>query len=507
MPDESGNKQQLSRPERSDSTAIPSAPIYNERGVIAENYHDLQGLGILEAARLKYFLPKASPESTVRALFQGVEIALFNLNDLLGRASKDLSDGAISSAVVKMFWARSFHRAITSLSLVPNRLGCLNNSPSSAEGALKIAESPAYQEYLRVLRRLDRSLLSAIDSGHVRLKETLAERSLEDPEFNLIHLVRLCNHESTIWEANLTAVPTGGVVPSYEEFVGSESMREAVYERVLKGDTYFTQFRGLHQIPETLGEEANNHCEMAILALRANSLCVAIEHLTTANILAETLSTMLAPMADSLATSDYHEIRENLGLTSGSHSVCLHYHLFTDLFDQLADALSIRLIGRPASRGDERTLAETVRQIDSERHKDSQSWFLHHLITQCLTLRVHVFQWRDEHLNMPRNNLGGGSTKSLTGSSNAVRAVRQMRASARTKDTMRFMMHGRGLAASPSNAFVGELSLYLDSDESLDHRILGMTGEITQERFRDVQERLGTFASRCPFTPPPRREV
>ena len=29
-------------------------------------------------------------------------------------------------------------------------------------------------------------------------------------------------------------------------------MREAVYDRVLTGDTYFTQFRGLHQIPETL---------------------------------------------------------------------------------------------------------------------------------------------------------------------------------------------------------------------------------------------------------------
>ena len=43
---------------------VSDGPTYNERGVIAENYYDLQGLGVLSAARQAYALPKGSPEST-----------------------------------------------------------------------------------------------------------------------------------------------------------------------------------------------------------------------------------------------------------------------------------------------------------------------------------------------------------------------------------------------------------------------------------------------------------
>ena len=68
------------RPDRQD-------PVFNDRGVIAENYHELQGLGVLAAARRSHPLPKASAESTLRAVFQAVEIALLNLADVVGRAA------------------------------------------------------------------------------------------------------------------------------------------------------------------------------------------------------------------------------------------------------------------------------------------------------------------------------------------------------------------------------------------------------------------------------------
>ena len=69
----------------------------NERGVIAESYHELQGLATLAAARATYPLPKASPESTLRAIFQAAEIALLNLADLLARATGDLRRGRMAA--------------------------------------------------------------------------------------------------------------------------------------------------------------------------------------------------------------------------------------------------------------------------------------------------------------------------------------------------------------------------------------------------------------------------
>src|SRR4030095_6219321 len=109
--------------ERSPAAAALSAiPGRNERGIIAESYSDLQALGILKRAREKYPLPKASAESTVRAIFQSVEIVLLKRADIMKRARSDLERGVASSATVKMFWARAFHRLLTRLSLMPHQL-------------------------------------------------------------------------------------------------------------------------------------------------------------------------------------------------------------------------------------------------------------------------------------------------------------------------------------------------------------------------------------------------
>jgi tryptophan 2,3-dioxygenase len=481
-------------------------PVYNERGVIAENYYDLQGLGVLDAAREVYPLPKATGESTLRAVFQSVEIALVNLNDIMGRATADLERGAIGSATVKMFWARGFHRVLTRLSLLPLQLAFMYEDYDS-DGVLRIKDSPGFTNYLETLLRFDQVMRQLIKSGDFQMDTALAEKSLESAEFNLVHLIRLCNHESTIWERNLAEVHVPAPVPSYAEFVVAQGMRDAVYDRVLKGDTYFTQFRGLHQIPETLGEEINDRCERAILSIRSSDLQEAVAHLNCINILLEGVIAPLPPMADNLATSDYHDIRENLGLTSGSHSICLRFSMFTDLYTQLTEELTQHVVGRPAKECAEKEVEEAYRRVDSTRFEDSTSWLLHTLVNECLRFRSYIFQWRDEHLHMPRNNLGGESTKSLTGSPDAVKAVKHMRDSARAKDPMLPVLHARGLANEQSLTAMGELTQYLESESSLDNQILAATGHVTQNRFHDVQERLGFFANRCPFSPPPKRKV
>ncbi len=480
--------------------------MFNERGVIAEQYRDLQGLPVLDAARQAYPLPNASAASTMQAVFQAVEIAILNLSDVLRRAVSDLEESSIARAAVKVSWARGFHRVLLRLSTMPSQFG-LVCAGSAAQGRLHISESPAFNEYLAVLADFDAAVLAHVDAGTLDLPGVLADASLDNPLFTFIHLSRVSNHDSTIWETNLADVPVSAVVPSYERFVVTQGLRDAVYDRVLTGDTYFTQFRGLHQIPEILGNEANDHIEQAIRDIRAGQLPAAIAHLQCVTVMMDGMLASLPPMADNLATSDYHEIRENLGLTSGSHSVCLRFHMFTDLYHQLAEAVQGHLTGITAGGSEPHSVADAVRRVDEARFDDARAWQCHQLINNALVVRNGIFQWREQHLHLPRNNLGGGYTKSLTGSPDAVVAVRKMRQSARASDPMLPLAQARGLVGEPRADAPQKLHAYLESDTSLDSRTLQCTGDITQRRFVEVQQRLGFFANRCPFVAPPRRHV
>jgi hypothetical protein len=458
--------------------------VHNERGVIAERYSELQGLPVLEAARAIHPLPPASPASTVRAVFQSCEIALLNLADLMRRAAADVLDGRVGAARVKLAWAVGFHRVLVRLSLMPQQLA--TRQSAARAGRLGIAESPAFGEYVDALGAFDSAMLGEIDAGRLPVDEALGGASLDQPLFGLLHAARVGNHESTIWEDNLSDVPMASECTPYSIFVSAEGMRNAVYDRVLSGDTFFTQFRGLHQIPETLGDEANLHLEQAVRDIRDDRFEDASDHLRTVTVLAEGMLASLPPMADNLATADYHEIRENLGLTSGSHSVCLRFHMFSDLYGQLASALEARTATPPAVPAD---------------------WLLERLQAEALTFRSLIFQWRDAHLHMPRNNLGGGATKSLTGSPDAVTAVKRMRQAARDADPMMPLARARGLRPPPPAKQPPRLRAYLDSTQSLDTQLLMATGRVTQQRFIQVQERLGFFANKCPFSPPPPRRA
>src|SRR5436853_5897736 len=160
-------------------------------------------------------MPKASPESTLRAEFQAAEIALLNRTDVVTRAASDVECGALGPASVKMVWARGFQRVLVRLSLIPQQLG-LPVSGDDPRGVLRIHESPAFGDYTHALRRFDQSVLERIASGDLAVEAALADQSLDSAEFSLIHLARVCNPESLIWERNLAAVSVPAPVPSYE---------------------------------------------------------------------------------------------------------------------------------------------------------------------------------------------------------------------------------------------------------------------------------------------------
>src|SRR5262245_60309177 len=168
------------------ATASPEIPPHNERGIIAESYYDLQGLAVLKKARERYALPKASPESTLRAVFQCVDIVLLNLANILERAAGDLERSVIKDASVKMLWARGFQRLLSRLSLIPHQLGFLIEQQTK-HGVLRVSDSPAFHEYVEALRAFDQVAFRLERGGVLQLGHAVANESLESPQFNLVH--------------------------------------------------------------------------------------------------------------------------------------------------------------------------------------------------------------------------------------------------------------------------------------------------------------------------------
>ena len=69
-----------------------------------------------------------------------------------------------------------------------------------------------------------------------------------------------------------------------------------------------------------------------------------------------------------------------------------------------------------------------------------------------------------------------------------------MRDAARAKDAMQPLADVRGPRGGRPGDWQLPLTGYLDTPDSLDSEIVRTTGEITQERFRNVQQREGVFA-------------
>lgn len=467
----------------------------NRRGVIASTYDELQALPHLRAARDAYALPKASGAGGVRALLQAAEIALLNVADLLARARADVEGGALGRAVVKLSWAHGFHRVLLRLSMATERLV---EPAAEVVHALHIDDSPAFRAFVDALAAFDQGVAAA----GLPIEEALAHESLDTTLFRLLHLARVSNHEATVWEPAFAAVPVGADAPPYEQYVATAELRAAVDDTKLDGDTFFMQFRGLHQIPEIVADEVNDRLEAAIRALRGDELRASFDHLAAANLFLDVMVACVPPMADNLATADYHDIRENLGLTSGAHSAALRYHLFHDLYEQLCAAL---LAALGTSDGDLAQSVQRVAEMGGEtRGESDRAWLLDLLLREALTLRRLIDRWRMLHMHLPRNNVGGFATKSLAGSRDAVEAVRQMRDSAAGSDPLRSL---RLPHADDSRAGKSALQAYLQSPASLDRQLLTATGRITQDRFPDVQRRTGIYAGDSPFVPPPERKV
>lgn len=469
----------------------------NDRGPIADSYHMLQGLAHLVRAREQTPLPAASDASRLRCLLQSAEVALLNIADLLGRAAVDVAVGDPGRALGKLRWAVGFHRILSRLGRTARMVPC-----RPAVGAVaRLGESPGYAAVTVALRELDARLITRYGNPPDAVGTAVTADGPADPLRELVHLSLVCNREAAAWERLLVDLPSPMQIPSYALFVGTDCIGAAVRDLPLRGDTYMTQFRGLHQIPEVLAAEAGDLLAAGVRQARGGRTADAARSVRTATVLFEGSLPCLDVLVNNLTAADYFRIRENLGQTSGSQSVGLHYHLFHDLYAQLAEAVLGVLAGATAA-ADPATAARAVVAAGPE---DEGCGGAFALAEACLGWRAIVAAWRESHLSLPRTALGGADTRSLIGSADAVSAVVKMRDRADRNDPLAPVADAFGLPAGLAAPAL--IATYLDSDESWDRQVQRSLGVATQARFAQVQTRTGVFAGRCPFTPPPPRRV
>jgi hypothetical protein len=429
----------------------------NRLGPIARSYDELQSLPAL----LAVVHDPAEPEpgtawQALRATYQGAEVALATLAQLSRALAGEVEAGRWAEVARTVDWLTAFGRTWADLAWRSREVLGAGGVPAGAF-ALTVVESPNWADLQAGERELARVLTPLLHTVGEDLKRAL---------LNYVMLQRTGREYLAV----------DGAPAPYPEFVRPEELRAVVRARPLAGDTVFLQFRSAHQVPEILAVALNDHLEVAVREIDSAELGRAVAVLRRAECLLEAMVLAVDLLAGHLGTDEYHAIRENLGLTSGSHSVALHYHLMRDLYPALRERAD-RLAATEPDPAGTAALAGIVRD-------------------QVHTLGIHLDRWRLAHLSLPRNNLGAADAgvRSLTGTRDALGLVSRMRERARpAADAARAGFRATDRAD-------GELAL-----APVESLLLDDVAGRTRERFPDVQARSGYFAQAPAFEPPTER--
>ncbi|WP_330283716.1 hypothetical protein [Streptomyces sp. NBC_00588] len=454
-----------------------------ELGPVADSYDQLHRIDLLGEARAARGVQEGTYDSTVCAVFQASEVALLNLARLARRTQTCLLADDIPTASRYGQWALGFHRLLRKLGTATftNR-SVFGSAVSDRTATLSIAESAGYAAYVDAHQELeDAAKASLLTAAPETTRTAIATKSIDDPLYRVLHGLRIGCHDATKWESDLTAVPIG-VSRSTDELISAETLARAVTATELNAATLHGEFVALHQIPEILCAEANDHLEVAIRAIRASALSRAAQHLTVCRTLLDPVVEAQRVMAEHLATGEYHEFRTNLGPASGTHSLSIKQHMFRDLFKHMWNDLEAWLTSLGGS-----SLEETVRDLDARRHDDPAAWLRHTVVDQAFQLHSAHQQWRHEHLHMPRNCLGSGGTKSMIGIPDGPQAVYKMRDAANAQHSLAAIHRAR--RTSLANAVPDSpLAKLITDPSSLDSELMRVVGEATREYFPQVQE-------------------
>ncbi|WP_394392581.1 hypothetical protein [Shewanella woodyi] len=462
----------------------------NALGKIAESYDELHNISVIQQAKNYYQLPLGSYNSTIKAIFQSAEVALQNLIRLTRLASCKIAQDDINSAMKYVKWSRGFHQLLESLGSAAFNIQTFFPAQCVQRTArLSIKDSPTLKEYVCVVSEFESifeaKFLSKTEKNN--LLNTIGLTSHEDVVYSIVHSLRILVHDAVKWESDLTDVMVEPGLPPYNDLVATELLKTAIDTANLEAETYYPMFVALHQIPEILSAEVNDHTERSILYVRSEELSLAQEQLSMSVKLMEPLVKAQTVMVDCLATGEYHYLRENLGPASGMHSLAIRQHMFRDLFCSFWKELELWITKGGGS------LESKLNEVCLARHSDSSNGESYALINTAIQLHQSFQKWRHEHLNMPRNCLGSGGTKSMIGIPDGLDMVKKMRDASNTFPSLKLFYEAMNLKLTSQEQDALLTAHHLD-DMSLDSKLIELTGHVTREVFPEVQKK-----DVCPF--------
>ncbi|MFI8353926.1 hypothetical protein [Streptomyces cyaneofuscatus] len=460
-----------------------AGPPRNELGAIAPSYDHLHRIDLIAAAKEKFPTEPGSYASTVRAVLQASEVSLLNLARLTGRAREAVGRRDLATAARFLHWSMGFHRLLRGLGSVCQEAQSLYGSTARPGTRLAdLAETAGCESYVDELRAFDDEVrCSLLVSDPLTVRATIATAGTDDALYRLLHSIRICSHDATKWESDLSGVPLP-LEGDLNEILCTELLADAVTATELAPTTLHGEFVALHQIPEILTAESNDHLEQAVRDLRSGAFSRAAAHLAVCNAVLGPMVEAQRVMAELLSTGDYHGFRENLGPASGTHSLAIKQHMFKDLFKHFWNDIAKWL-----TEDGEGSLEGATLALDTDRHADPESWLRHQVLHQAFRLHHTYQEWRHEHLHMPRNCLGSGGTKSMIGVSDGPAAVYKMRDAANAQHALSAVHRARGTKLT-SRVDGSPLATLLTDPASVDAELMRIVGEATREYFPEVQE-------------------
>ncbi len=370
-------------------------------GPVPPHYNDLQGIGFLEAAFIGAEKPPSLDRHAVRTLLQSFDLLCMGCADLCRRQCGHSLPNQMPRFHQHAAWHVAFLRY--AVSLVEHALSYA--APENARvfarcGSTSFSEyfethdavSRGYLDYLHAtpdaLAKLPYGMLCNSDAGTIQHVKNIY--LLQQMLLSRLNALKLEPNFETHWDAE----------------IDRSRLLAAFNAYTTKADSYFMQFRVLHQVPELLARAVRSRVDA--LCRPSRSMGPVLEHLIRIRDLYRLVTESTQSMLTLMTPSEYHQIRRNLGVTSGSTSSELKAQFLGNNLMRI-EAVVKKRVGNPSSKA-YRPLLESI-------YSD---------------IRREALLWRDFHIGFPRNSLGVGTT-SLIGSPDAVGKPLEWRNEARQR--------------------------------------------------------------------------
>ncbi len=423
--------------------------LFNERGPIARSHADLQSIDIIDKI-FQISADENKEHSRSGAVFHMQCAMLFAIScaDLSLRTSKIAEHIQAGRSLAKLCdhicWLEAMMRLATNAARTSLTAAGFGTAERTSDGLqrseilsnLTTANSMLDESLFRVFNKYTRvDALFGVQFGNSHPLAVMAHR---------LKIYFHTNREFYKYVAFWTAIDVKNI-----DILQEKSLEEAYFKHLIIGDNYFSQFRVLHQAPELLARFCKWRIDHVLTAksINPNDIVIELMRIGTA---VQQIAQHTKPLVYLMMPAHYHEIRANLGQTSGSDSQALARSIFRDELLQLISFVE-------------------------EQHSSSAACRI-----ALSAIEGSVDTWREMHLNLPRNLLGIGDVRSLIGAKEAVSSAASMRSA--------FVRRRHPRTAQMKN---DDSTATLMKSEAL---LLDQTSKVTKEKFEQVQSRQGPFA-------------